>query len=117
MNRVNEAPWFRRLLTAIEQSGMSYRAISLKAGISHTYVAQLVTEHKMPSVEKMLEICEALDVSPIRILTGADVDPEALEMVKIFSRLTVDQQNSILSLMQSMVRLDDSTDQKPNISA
>jgi lambda repressor-like predicted transcriptional regulator len=73
--------WRSRLSAAIEQSGKSYRSISLAAGAGAGYVHSLFADGKVPTIEKLLDVCEVIGVSPSYILYGLDVMPEDAEII------------------------------------
>lgn len=68
--------WFKRLVDAIDEHPDSHRAISLRAGFSDTYLHQMITYEKHPSVSRFIAICAAIGKDPVEILKGAKCDAD-----------------------------------------
>ena len=58
----------RRLIDAINFSGMTKTEIARKVGITSATISSYIHKNKMPSVETFALICEAIDVSADEIL-------------------------------------------------
>lgn len=95
-------PWFYRLIEAIKNSGFGKREISQKAGLGRNFVHQMIADEKMPTVPNMLSICRVIDASPVNILTGADLDRENLEILRLLSSLPQAQRTSFLGLIRNV---------------
>ena len=112
MSDVKESPWFRRFCAAIDDSYLSYREISRKAGLGENFVNQMMRNGRVPSVVNMLAICEVIGASPVEILTGSELDPETLEVFRLFNRLPADHRASVLNLMMTIVRSEKTPEDK-----
>ena len=78
MKHTLEAEWKTRLRLAIAnqaEEGTSMRAISERSGLGPNYISQMLFNQKTPSVDKFLQICAVLHVSPTYILTGLHLTP------------------------------------------
>ena len=73
--------WRSRLEAAIESSGKSKRAISLASGAGPGYVHSILKEGKVPTIENLMSICEAIPVSLAYILYGFDITHEDAELL------------------------------------
>ncbi|MTH96555.1 XRE family transcriptional regulator [Roseibium sp. RKSG952] len=97
--------WFDRLLAAIQDTkdaGVSARALSMRAGLNDQYVGQMVRNNVQPTVDKFIALCEAMNVDPIAILTGAKGDPDTTKAVHLFSTMSPDQRKAFLAILSTM---------------
>ncbi len=100
--------WKVRLVDAIENSGMTYRAISIECGKGKGYIHQLVKQNKEPSISTAIKICEVIGVSPASVLLGIDLSAKADEFIKIFAQLPDAKQDNILDFIRGMVKDEES---------
>lgn len=68
--------WRERLTTAIKKNGLSLREVSLAAGAGPGYISSILTDGKEPTIQKLMEVCQAVPVSLIHVLYGFDVTLE-----------------------------------------
>lgn len=101
MNQNTE--WLTRLLSAIDASELSDREISKRAGIDLSYINKFRKKPVDPGVIKFLRICDALEVSPVFILSGIKITRTQEDLLKTFSKLNNEQQTSIIQFMSSIV--------------
>lgn len=79
------ADWRTNLVKALREAGMSMKDASLAAGMNHSAVSEyLGAKKKVPSIENFLAICEAVGVSPVKILGGMD-QPQRVPVLGIVS--------------------------------
>lgn len=67
--------WLNRIRDAVQADGRSPRAISLAARLGPNYVSEMLERGKVPGIDKLLRICQEINVSATFILTGASVTP------------------------------------------
>ena len=94
--------WFKRLTDAIAETGEARRSISLRAGLAESYVQQMIQFGKQPSVDKFIALCEAIGRDPVEILTGARQDGDALQVLRLFSAMTPQQQQAFLDYLKTV---------------
>ena len=75
--------WRARLQKAIDDSGMSYRAVSLAANKGPGYIHSILSEGKDPSVNNLIAVCEVVGVSLSHVLYGFDISPETEEILTL----------------------------------
>lgn len=80
---MNESDWRSRLEDAIKASGRSKREISLAAGKGPGYVHSILSEGKDPTIDNLIAICLALNVSLTKILYGFEISPETEEILSL----------------------------------
>lgn len=78
---MNTHGWRERLAAAVKADGRSMRALSLALGGSEGYVHSILKDEKEPGIERLLALCEVLNVSPAYILLGLDVSPEGQRLI------------------------------------
>ena len=93
-----EDVWFDRLLNAIADSGLSYREISLKAGLSDSYVRQMIGMGKQPTISKFLKICDVIGVNPIAILTDDKSATQVNALVSHLEKMPAAKREALLLL-------------------
>jgi len=94
--------WLSRLKAAVDKDGRTPRAISLAAGLNPNYVGELFHLGKAPTVDKLLKICETLDVSVAWVLTGLNASRQEEEMLALVSGLPEAQQEMIYGLARTL---------------
>lgn len=79
---MNES-WRTRLEDAVKDSERSMRDISLAAGKGPGYIFSILREGKDPTVDNLIAICKALDVSLTKVLFGVAMSPETEEILSL----------------------------------
>ncbi len=95
--------WFNRLVVAVNNCGKSKRAISLDAGLSETYVHQMVRYEKVPTVDKFMRICDSIGVNSVEILTGGAPAQHSPHLSKLFSLLSEQTQDALLTMLETIL--------------
>lgn len=94
--------WFKRLVAEIDAHPDSRRAISLRAGFSDTYLHQMITYEKHPSVSRFIAICDAIGKDPVEVLTGIKSSPELAKAVQMFGAMPQDQRKALLAMLETV---------------
>lgn len=92
--------WRQRLIDAIEHSPKTRKDIAIDAGLGRAYLYGVINEGKSPSVENMLKICEALNVSASYIMFGWNISPKQQELLDLAQKHP-DQLEALLSILRS----------------
>ena len=61
-----------RIFLRISELGMSQKTFSEKTGIAQSTISEWKTKNNNPTADKILIICEVLDVTPYWLLSGAN---------------------------------------------
>ncbi len=61
-----------RIFELLDKSGMSQKEFSEATGIAQSTISDWKHKHTNPIAEKIMIICEVLNVSPEELLSGAD---------------------------------------------
>lgn len=92
----------RRLREAIDNSGMSRREISIKAGFDPSYVHQIYNSRNTPNLDRLLRLCEVLNVSAVAIITGLDQSADEEALLKLFAKLSKEDKELAIKLVQKL---------------
>lgn len=92
--------WKGRLQEAVAKDGRSRREISTAAGMSYNYLSQILSDEKMPKIENLENVCRALGISPVYILSGIEITPRVEELIRIFSDAPEHLQLAMLALLR-----------------
>ena len=65
-----------RIFYIIEQKNMSQLELSRRTGIATSNISDWKKKKTNPKADCLLSICDALDITPERLLTGKGIDPE-----------------------------------------
>lgn len=97
---MSEEEWHRRLREKFEASEMSYQGIADASGVSKSQVGDIIRGTKMPKVSTLFDICSALGVSPVYILTGLQITQDDLHFLDTWSRLRPSARKLVLEFLQ-----------------
>ncbi|TMV68149.1 XRE family transcriptional regulator [Thioclava sp. BHET1] len=92
--------WRARLSDAVAKSGRSKRSISLEAGLGAGYVHSILTEGKDPTINKLVEVCNAIGASVSYILYGVEVMPEDAEILRALQSDPITR-DAVLALLRA----------------
>jgi len=100
---------------------MSQIEFAHKTGISQSTISDWRRKGTNPSADKIMTICEVLDVSPYELLTGAEsklqnksvatdyfiIDKETQEyqLIETYRALDVDAKNRLVGYMEALKRM------------
>ncbi len=60
----------KRIANARKERGLTQGKLAEKADISNTYLSHIETNRSIPSLETLVAICDALDITPNHLLLG-----------------------------------------------
>ncbi len=70
-----------RIFKILSDKNMSQNAFAKKVGLSGSTISDWKTKKTNPTAEKIIPICEALEVTPEQLLTGKGIDEDYKETV------------------------------------
>ncbi len=91
--------WRERFLAQIEAKDLSQRAVSLRAGRGPGYVNSLLNDGKEPSVDNLIEICNAAGISVYSVLFDVEMSPETEEIVFRLQHAPKETRDALLKLL------------------
>ena len=101
----------------LKEKGMSQKEFSQKTGIAESSISDWKKKHTNPVSDKILIICEVLDISPYELLSGAEhigtrsrdnqtyvfaKDTELGMVVETYQQLDYEQQKRLLGYMDAL---------------
>lgn len=105
---------YERIFDILQQKGMSQKELSDKTGIRQSTISDWKNKKMNPSADKIMIICDALEISPYAILSGTDdkynemdymvIDKNTDEyaIVEIFRASTVENRSRLLGYAQAI---------------
>ena len=106
-----------RIFEKLKEKGMSQKEFSQKTGIAESSISDWKKKHTNPVSDKILIICEVLDISPYELLSGAEhigtrsrdsqtyvfaKDTELGMVVETYQQLDYEQQKRLLAYMNAL---------------
>ena len=68
-----------RIFKILEDKNMSQNAFAKNVGLASSTVSDWKTKKTNPSADKIMDICEVLEVTPEQLLTGKGIDEDYIE--------------------------------------
>lgn len=97
---MTQREWKARLEAEIKKQNRSMRDVSLKAGKGPGYVHSILVAGKDPTIDNMIDVCNALGVSLSQILYGINVSPETEEILHLLETATPGHREGILKILR-----------------
>ena len=73
-----------KIFQLIKEKGMTQKQFALATGIAQSTISDWKTKHTNPAADKIMVICEVLDVTPVELLTSGQqfksYEPESKDM-------------------------------------
>lgn len=106
-----------KILQLLEERKMTQKEFAKRTGISQSTISEWKKKHTNPVSDKILIICEVLEVTPEELLTGAqavgnrsrkpervivDMDSEEGEVLSCYHRFNEEQRKRLLGYMQAL---------------
>ncbi len=92
-----------RIQIAIAKDGRSMRRISAAASLGENFVNQLLRGERSPTVAKLKDLCDELDVSMVYIITGIELDTDSETLTRTFTLLPPDKRQLVLNLTSGLL--------------
>lgn len=92
--------WKARLEAEIKRQNRSMRDVSLKAGKGPGYVHSILVGGKDPTIDNMIDVCNALGVSLSHILYGINASPETEEILALLEEASPGHREGILKILR-----------------
>lgn len=106
-----------RIFALLSEKGMSQKEFSKRTGIAESTISDWKKKRTNPVSDKILVICEVLDISPYELLSGAEhkgtrsrenmtyviqKGTELGHLVEVYQGFNEDQQKRILGYMEAL---------------
>lgn len=103
-NGMDDDGWKTRLTAAINHNlqvnNRSANELSIIAGLGRNYLADYFNTGREPKLPAFLKLCRAMGVSPIYILLGVELDPQAEELLSVWRLMTPEEREALLRLIE-----------------
>lgn len=66
----------KRIALIRKQNGITQEQLAEKAELSNVYISHIENSRSIPSLETLMKICSALDITPDEVLLGTKQDME-----------------------------------------
>ena len=105
-----------KIFELLQEKGMTQKEFARKTGIAESSVSDWKKKHTNPVSDKILILCDVLDVSPYELLSGAEhvgsrsrendlyvftKDTELGVLIEIYQKLNRGQQKRLLGYMDA----------------
>ena len=117
-----------RIFKILNDKQMSQNAFAKKMGLSGSTISDWKTKKTNPSAEKIIPICEALEVTPEQLLTGKGIDNDFednteqkssnnfiisdsdIRILEVYHGLRDEQRKRLLKYMEALRQLEELED-------
>ena len=108
-----------RIFKILEREKMSQREFCRRVGLTPSTVSDWKTKNHNPSSDKIMDICNALDITPEQLLTGKDIDDDYTRHTDMevsfedkailveYHELGEEQQKRALAYLKTLKKLED----------
>ncbi|TAM96260.1 MAG: XRE family transcriptional regulator [Rhizobiaceae bacterium] len=97
---MTKGDWKNRLIAGIKEKGKSQREVSLAAGKAPGYVNSLLKEGKDPTIENLILVCRAADLSLAWVLFGFEMTRETEEIVREIEKSGSERRHGLLQFLR-----------------
>jgi transcriptional regulator with XRE-family HTH domain len=91
-----------RIFKLLSDKKMTQREFASQVGIATSTVSEWKKKKTNPNVEKIMDICAVLEVTPEQLLTGKGIDDEEEVSANNHERLITPQEKSLLDDYHNM---------------
>ncbi len=106
-----------RIFELIKEKGMSQKDFALATGIAQSTISDWKTKKTNPAADKIMVICDVLDVTPIELLSSGNqfkeyepeestvslvLSPEQYEIIEKVQELNEEQVERVLAYIKEM---------------
>ena len=111
-----------RIIKLIKQRNMTQVEFARQIGIANSTISEWKKKGACPSADKIMDICNVLEVTPEQLLTGKGIDDEAeiaatspesrfspydIQIIDNYHNMREEQQKRLIAYMEALKKLDD----------
>lgn len=111
-----------RILKVMKERNMTQTEFAKKVGIGNSTISEWKKKKTNPTAEKIMDICNVLQITPEQLLTGKGIEdeeeiaaaapesrftPQDIRMIEDFHGLKDAQQKRLLAYMEALMKLED----------
>ena len=94
----------RRIYELRENQGISARQMAFDLGLSNSYITQVESNTKTPSLDVFFDICDYFHIDPATLFMGFDLKPKVRKMIPVLDKLDDDQLDAIQVIINSYTK-------------
>ncbi len=110
-----------RILKVMKERNMTQTEFAKKVGIGNSTISEWKKKKTNPTAEKLMDICNVLQITPEQLLTGKGIEdeeeiaaaapesrftPQDIRMIEDFHGLKETQQKRLLAYMEALMKLE-----------
>lgn len=110
-----------RILKVMKERNMTQTEFAKKVGIGNSTISEWKKKKTNPTAEKLMDICNVLQITPEQLLTGNGIEdeeeiaaaapesrftPQDIRMIEDFHGLKETQQKRLLAYMEALMKLE-----------
>lgn len=110
-----------RILKVIKERNMTQVEFAKQVGIATSTISEWKKRKTNPSVDKLMDICNVLQITPEQLLTGVGIEdeeeiatampeskftPQDIRMVEDYHGLKEEQQKRLLAYMEALKKIE-----------
>ena len=110
-----------RILKVMKERNMTQTEFAKKVGIGNSTISEWKKKKTNPTAEKLMDICNVLQITPEQLLTGKGIEdeeeiaaaapesrftPQDIRMIEDFHSLKETQQKRLLAYMEALMKLE-----------
>nr|WP_281270316.1 helix-turn-helix transcriptional regulator [Oceanobacillus arenosus] len=93
-----------RLRSIREEKKVSSKQLERLSGISQSAISKIETNIQSPSVETLMKICNALDITIIDLIENNDLSPDILNLISTAKKLSPYQRKKLTEFIDSIIK-------------
>ena len=110
-----------RIIKVLKERNMTQAEFAKQVGIATSTISEWKKKKTNPTVEKIMDICNVLQITPEQLLTGKGIEDEAetatsmpesrftpqdIRIVEDYHRLKEEQQKRLLAYMEALKKIE-----------
>jgi transcriptional regulator with XRE-family HTH domain len=85
------------------EKGISSVQLEALSGVDQSTISRIENNLRSPTIETLLKICEALEISIIDLIGNQDLPTDFLNLINTAKKLTPQQRRKITELIESFL--------------
>ena len=110
-----------RIIKVLKERNMTQAEFAKQVGIATSTISEWKKKKTNPTVEKIMDICNVLQITPEQLLTGKGIEdedetatampesrftPQDIRIVEDYHRLKEEQQKRLLAYMEALKKIE-----------
>ncbi len=110
-----------RIIKVLKERNMTQAEFAKQVGIASSTISEWKKKRTNPTVEKIMDICNVLEITPEQLLTGKGIEdeeeiavsspeskftPQDIRMVEDYHSLKEEQQKRLMAYMEALKKIE-----------